>query len=104
MDGTETVWTHRGGAPILASPRVAEDVVPVSNLADVIVAQIEQRANQSGGTHNNSIRNEPECAYGAPQPLLGVRVVGFSDGTLAGLDLDSRIAAQRRIGEGPILT
>ena len=38
MDGTEPLWTHRGGAPILASPRVAEDVVLVSNLADAIVA------------------------------------------------------------------
>ena len=105
MDGTEPVWTHRGGAPILASPRVAEDVVLVSNLADVIVA-LDRTTGELKWRHAQQL--DPKRAselqlYGAPQPLLmgSEVIVGFSDGTLAGLDLDSGgLLWQRRIGEG----
>jgi outer membrane protein assembly factor BamB len=105
LDGGEPLWSHSGGAPILSSPRIHGEYLLVSNLADVLVA-LDRSSGELLWRHAQKL--DPKRAselqlYGAPQPFIhGAEVLaGFSDGTLAGFDLElGTLRWQRRIGEG----
>lgn len=103
-------WTRQGTSPVLSPVTVEGDVVYVSTVDDVVVAlnlddgDLKWRHAQRGdGTRTSRLK-----LYGAAAPALaraatGERelVVGFSDGTLAGLDGETGVVRwQRRIGEG----
>lgn len=104
------LWTRQGAAPVLSPVRVHADTVYLSTVDDVVVAlnlgdgELKWRHTQRGdGTRLSRLK-----LYGAAAPAIAVGangelevVVGFSDGTLAGLDGESGVVRwQRRIGEG----
>ena len=105
LDGDEPIWSHSGGAPILSSPRVEGGKVIVANLADVVVA-LDGDSGELLWRHAQKLdpkRSNELLLYGAPQPfvLAGEVLAGFSDGTLAGIDLNTgALRWQRRVGEG----
>jgi outer membrane protein assembly factor BamB len=105
LEGGEALWSHDGGAPILSSPRVHEDLLLVANLADAVVA-LDRSSGELLWRHAQKLdtgRASELQLYGAPQPMVhGDQVLaGFSDGTFAGLDLETgALRWQRRVGEG----
>jgi outer membrane protein assembly factor BamB len=105
LEGGDAVWSHSSGAPILSSPRVESDKVIVANLADVVVA-LDRESGEMLWRHAQKLdpkRSNELLLYGAPQPVLfeGEVLAGFSDGTLAGLEVSTgALRWQRRVGEG----
>lgn len=101
----EPTWVHIGTAPVLATPLVSENRVFVSDVASIVVA-LERTSGELVWRHAQRLdpgRSAELELYGHPPAALqdGLLLVGFSDGTLAGMDADAgTVTWQRRVGEG----
>lgn len=98
-------WTREGVAPVLSPPAVVDGRVVVASVDNVVTA-IDLDTGELVWRHAQRLdpgRFAELELYGAPTPVLAgdQLLVGFSDGTLAGLDADNgSLAWQRRVGEG----
>lgn len=105
VPAAEPLWVHVGAAPVLATPEVSPDRVFIADVANVVVA-LERSTGELAWRHAQ--RLDPGRAaelelYGHPPPKLDqdVLLVGFSDGTVAGMSAaEGTVDWQRRVGEG----
>lgn len=86
----ELVWSHDSAAPILVRPTLHEGRVYVTNVDDLVVV-LEQASGALVWRHKHNIdplRKADLSLYGAPPAHIAgdIVLVGFSDGTLVGLD------------------
>lgn len=105
-DGSAEVrWSRSSGAPVLSAAAVAEGLVVVAGVDNVVTA-VHLDSGELAWRHAQRLdpgRSAELELYGAPTPsVMGDRVLaGFADGTLTALDLRTGDALwQRRVGEG----
>ena len=103
--GTEPIWQHYGGAPILSSPLLLDGVLYVSNVGNTVYA-LER---STGGlkwryVHDKDVARAVRLElYGAPQPVSHGELIlaGFHDGALVALTKDRGVREwQSTVGEG----
>ncbi|MBA2321807.1 MAG: PQQ-binding-like beta-propeller repeat protein [Deltaproteobacteria bacterium] len=104
LNGTEK-WRHPGTAPILSRPTVDGDrviVVDVDGLA--IALDVETGDLRWRYQARRDVTRAAELAlYAAPSPVIvnGTAILGFSDGSLVGLDATTGTELwTKRVGEG----
>lgn len=105
VPSADPAWVHIGTAPVLATPLVSDARVFVSDVASIVVA-LDRASGELVWRHAQ--RLDPGRAaelelYGHPPAALNdnLLLVGFSDGTLAGMDASAgTVTWQRRVGEG----
>ncbi|MEZ4319095.1 MAG: PQQ-binding-like beta-propeller repeat protein [Myxococcota bacterium] len=89
LDG-ELVWSSRGNAPILTRPTIADGAVYITNVDDLVVALDADTGEQIWRykSKRDLTRVAELALYAAPGALVdeGEVVVGFSSGSLVGLD------------------
>jgi outer membrane protein assembly factor BamB len=98
-------WTHFSGAPILSSPTLADGVLYVTNVDDLVYA-LDAQTGELKWRHAHKmegVRSAELELFGAPPAVLddGTVLVGFSDGFLVALGADDgtpRWSAE--VGEG----
>lgn len=98
-------WEHYSGAPILASPRVADGVVYVANVDELVFA-LDLATGELRWRHEHKLdaaRTAELELFGAPAPAVHGDAVytGFSDGFLVALDRTTGTERwQAQVGEG----
>ncbi len=101
----EPAWEHFGGAPIVSTPIVDDELVYIATVDDLVYAL----RRDTGELHwryqrpQDAARTSALTLFGAPTPtVVGQQVLfGFSDGTLLALERQTGEPAwERRIGEG----
>lgn len=105
LDVARPAWEHFSGAPILASPTVADGALYLTNVDDLVYA-LDAATGELKWRHAHKLEGVRAAElelFGAPGPAVanGMVYVGFSDGFLVGLgqgDGSPRWSAQ--IGEG----
>jgi outer membrane protein assembly factor BamB len=98
-------WRRSGGAPVLSAAAVTDSLVIVSGVDNVVTA-VHLDSGELAWRHAQRLdpgRSAELELYGAPTPTVHNNevLVGFSDGTVAALDLQRGDSLwQRRVGEG----
>lgn len=104
LDG-ELVWENRGNAPILTQPTLANGVVYITNVDDLVIA-LDSKSGEQIWRHKakRDLTRVAELAlYAAPGAVVdsGEVIVGFSSGALVALDaLDGTLTWSLNVGEG----
>lgn len=101
----EERWSHYGGAPISATPTLAQGHVYVANVDDVVYA-----LDAAGGELEwryarpyDATRDSELTLFGAPSPqrIGDIVIAGFSDGAVVALSANAgEVLWERRVGEG----
>lgn len=99
------IWRHQGPAPILVAPTLADGLIFVANVEDLIVALDAQTGELAWRyQHRRAAQRAHELTlFAAPPPVRAGAdlLVGFSDGAVIALD-PSRgdVRWERQVGEG----
>jgi outer membrane protein assembly factor BamB len=107
----QRLWRHDGSAPILSAPAVADGMVVVTNVDDLAVALEADTGTLSWQVKaKRDLTRVAELAlYAAPEVVVlpatddrpSEALLGFSTGTLVGVDLETGEERWRReVGEG----
>ncbi len=101
----EKLWSHDGNAPVLVVPTVTKDAVVVTNVDDLAVALDRQTGALLWRYRaKRDLTREAELAlYAAPRAVVvdGEVLLGFSNGSLVGVDLETGEEMwKREVGEG----
>lgn len=104
LDG-EAVWSRHSGAPILVRPTVVDGVLYITNVDDLGLAIDAETGDLLWRyAHPEDVTREAELAlYAAPSAVVhgDAVLMGFSDGTLAALRIESGdVMWAQRVGEG----
>lgn len=103
--GSEPLWQHYGGAPILSSPLLVDGVLYVSNVGNTVYALDRTTgALDWRYVHDKDVARAVRLElYGAPQPVShgDLILAGFHDGALVALTKDRGVREwQSTVGEG----
>jgi outer membrane protein assembly factor BamB len=104
LDGT-LLWRHRGSAPTIVRPTKSHGLIVVTDVDDLAVAlEADSGSLAWRYQHSKDLAREAELTlYAAPPAVVHDDnvLLGFSDGTLAGLDVvTGEVQWTERIGEG----
>jgi outer membrane protein assembly factor BamB len=102
---SEPTWKHFGGVPIGATPTLHGDTLFVATVDDLVFA-IDKNTGETHWRYQHppdATRQSELTLFGAPSPVAqGAEVFfGFSDGSLAALDVETgQVNWERQVGQG----